>query len=273
MARYRNFRCELDMSIIECIIEQLSQEGYSKHARGIKNKRGKIESEKYKWNFLMACLNRMGEIGNYLNSAEMQIEFEKKFVEFKFIELLNYSCQIERITNQIIMNVSEEEFADNEPNKFFALDDFRRKYGKNNLGDSQFVEYIRSLCAIHPTETNRHKEKGFQSGLEFSPFVSVAGKIHSIMKFPQVINSSTAKGELNCCMVITVYPGERSISGEQTSNMIEMDYLLKRGIVDQEEFDMMKDQSYFGSDYFIIVNVKDLICFTEDRFSRLKVLI
>ncbi|MGF9724207.1 hypothetical protein ABEX00_02630 [Bacillus safensis] len=261
------------MSIIQCIREQLSQEGYSKHARGIKNNKGEIEIEKYKWNFLMACLNRMGEIGNYLNSAEMQIEFGKKFVEFKFIELLNYSCQIERITNQIIMNVSEEEFTDNEPNKFFALDDFRRKYGKNNLGDSQFVEYIRSLCAIHPTETNRHKGKGFQSGLEFSPYVSPTGKIHSIMKFPQVINSSSTTDELSNCMSITVYPGERSISGIQTSNMIEMEYLLERGEIDQEEFDILKDQSYFGNDYNIIVNVKDLICFTEDRFARLEVLI
>ncbi|AKU30240.1 hypothetical protein [Bacillus altitudinis] len=274
MKKSTEFRCNLDISIVEQVNKRLLENGYSENATGIKNNKGEIIQEQYKWNFLMACLTRVKEIGMYLNSSEMKIDFEKDYVEFKFIELLNYASQIEMITNQLIANLSKEEFKKPQVNDFFVLDDFRRKYGMNTSGDSQFVEYIRSLCAIHPTETNRHKKRGFQSGLEFSPYVSKLGKSIDLMRFPLVINTSSTTEELSSsCISITVYPGEKNISEDQTSKKTEINKLFAIGVIDKEEYDIMFDRIEFGGDFHIIVNVKDLICFIESSYSRLEVLI
>ncbi|MEK4567903.1 hypothetical protein QJS65_17160 [Bacillus altitudinis] len=274
MKKSTEFRCNLDISIVERVNKRLLENGYSENAKGIKNNKGKIEQEQNKWNFLMACLTRVKEIGIYLNSSEMKIDFEKDYVEFKFIELLNYASQIETITNQIIVNLSKKEFKKTQVNNIFVLDDFKRKYGENTSGDSQFIEYIRSLCAIHPTETNRHKKRGFQSGLEFSPYVSKLGKSIDLMEFPLVINTSSTTEELNsCCLSITVYPGEKNISEDHTSKKSEINKLYALGVIDEEEYYQLFNQIEFGGDFYIIVNVKDLICFIENSYSRLELLI
>ncbi|PYH23810.1 hypothetical protein US8_01495 [Bacillus altitudinis] len=281
--------CKLDMDIILRLIEQVSDEGYSNHhASHIVDTKGNAKNGKHKWNFLMACLNRVKHIAFYLNSDEMKINFNHEFANFKFTELLNYASQIDNITLELIRNLPQQEIRSNRPNQFFILEDFKRKYQKDNYEDSRFIDYIRSLCAIHPTNTDRHSGRGFQSGLEFSPHVQPAGVISTFMKFPLLINTSTEEGR-SCCMDITVYPGAKmsvdvkkviqeseQLNYKQEDNNIgsyqtlDIEEAFEQGDIDQEEFEIMKDQACFGNDYHIIVNAKDIIRFIEDRYSRLR---
>lgn len=81
------------------------------------------------------------------------------------------------MSNQVLTALDADNNAKNTTNQFFHLKDYVRLYKNAEVNDTKFIEYISSLCAIHTTDTERHINKEFQRGLEFSPYVDRANQM------------------------------------------------------------------------------------------------
>ena len=125
-------------------------------------KRYKQQGNDYTWHLICATLNRLDDTIKYLNSIE--IDWDTEFVVFRFYDLLNYTCQFS--ANLYNIKGTKDIFGD---------------IGNEKASDDKYIDYLRSLCAIHPTNTNRHINSGYQEGKEYCPYLGEGGSFNSLL--------------------------------------------------------------------------------------------
>ena len=141
-----------------------------------------LNNEPYrkKWNILCACMDRIEDIAKYLNSRILG-KGDNHSCAFDLIEFLSHSASMLDCIDTLIETLGAENEIDI-PETIFKgkmitnqekLDEKlarirRRKPYKNE--DDLYFEYIRSIGAVHPNDTDRHPY--FQQyEKEVSPFL------------------------------------------------------------------------------------------------------
>ena len=128
-------------------------------------KKGKT-TETGAYNCLCAALNRIQETADHCNTLDVTNDTSTGL--FAFYDFLNYSQTIiDCIT--IVGHIFGVKYDfDNGPSCF--------RYAKENEkgNDERYFKYLRSLCAVHPIETNAHREyQGNEP--EWCPYI-ISGK-------------------------------------------------------------------------------------------------
>lgn len=118
------------------------------------------------WLMICAIMDRIDDETYYLNTMTFCKESRFKRTAFDFMDFLNHSSVlVDCITKMAgIYNVSLVDLKTS--NSIF--DD----KGINGKGtDKNYFEYLRSLCSIHPVDTNRHEEYHGVDTIACCPFV------------------------------------------------------------------------------------------------------
>lgn len=273
---------------------------YKNYAKS-KDKHGK---ETYHWNKLTAIIYHLRETGEYINSSKMNFNFDDKYIRYKFIEFLNLSTQIHEFIMMLYDLFEIDSAGIEKEQKHFRLTDFKEYYGENEYTDIKFLQYIRSLTAIHPLSTDRHVNKGFQAGLEFSPYIDPISTFSSLLKFPQAFNTAKSSDSPTQLSIKVTHGNFVKFSAydkvsetkknysrqldqmirEQITTLEEVKLFYKQiefnleeqfnsGVIDEEEYRLMEDSETYGNDCYILVDIKDFISFTESRYTLLENLI
>lgn len=119
------------------------------------------------WDRICAIMDRIDDIITHLNSLELGND--KNRSAFDFYEFVSCAAVLIDCIKHIaqIFNVDENLIND-------ILDSnevFGSSYAEKGT-DGKFFEYIRSLCIIHPTHTNRQKEYLGRARFHCCPFVT-----------------------------------------------------------------------------------------------------
>lgn len=119
------------------------------------------------WDRICAIMDRIEDTIMYLNS--IQLGNIHNHSAFDFYEFISCSAVLIECIKElgIIFNIDNTLIEKIEKSQEI----FGERYAKNGT-DKQFFEYIRSLCAVHPTHTNR--QKVYLRGAQFHccPFVT-----------------------------------------------------------------------------------------------------
>jgi hypothetical protein len=302
MKRDIKIKINLDLTRVEELNSIITENYiiYQKYAKK-KNKHGK---EMYQWNKLTAIIFHLRETGEYLNSSRMIFNFNDEYIRYKFIEFLNLSTQIHEFIMMLYDLFGIDRTEIEKTQKHFRLTDFRKYYGENEFTDVKFLQYIRSLTAIHPLSTDRHVNKGFQGGLEFSPYIDPISTFSRILHFPQVFNTAKDPGApTQLSIKVTHGNFEKSpiynsaaetkkkydkqleeMIREQITTSQEVEIFHKQmdsnleeqfnnGLISKEEYRVMRDSETYGNDRYILVDIKNFISFTESRYKLIEDLI
>lgn len=141
--------------------------------------------DKKNWNILCACMDRITDIVDYLNKKELG-DSEYRSNAFDFIDFIAESAVLIDSVYHLGNIIIDEKFdirADIPHEEFFKSKIIINKTkDKKNIEyyDKRYFEYIRSICAMHPTLTNRHKEFQMCDYGEVSPFILWSEIAHSL---------------------------------------------------------------------------------------------
>ncbi len=116
------------------------------------------------WNRICALMDRIQDTAEHINHIQFQDEIENRSA-FSFLDFMNHSSVLIDCIYEIarIYEIDMSQYED-------SCDIFHNP-GKDNGGsDKKYFEYLRSLCSVHPINTDRHKS--YQDGdYECCPFV------------------------------------------------------------------------------------------------------
>ncbi len=153
------------------LIEEFNNSlGTEEHISGQLTFTGKyFQKKKYRglnaWDCICSCVNRIRDTVGYLNDQILGQEIKYRSA-FDFINFINNATvvidSIDMLANILGVDLSEE----NSRTAAF------NQVGKDGKGtDKKYFEFIRSLCAVHPIETDRHAR--YQNSEVVScPFIS-----------------------------------------------------------------------------------------------------
>lgn len=134
-----------------------------RHKQTLKGNKASSE-KKGAWNRICAIMDRIDAIAEHINSMQIIRERNTRCA-FEFLDLLNHSAVLVDCVYEIarLYNVNMDSYS-NSSEVFHQL-------GTEGKGtDRKYYEYLRSVCAMHPFQTDRHKQ--FQgSDFECCPYV------------------------------------------------------------------------------------------------------
>ena len=130
------------------------------------------QGDDFKWHLICATMDRLEDIAKYLNYIE--IDWDNEFAVFKFYDLLNYSCQIRDMVYDLAKIFSTPLYNIKESKDIFG------NIGNEKASDDKYINYLRSLCAIHPTKTDCHIKAGYQEAKEYCPHLGKGGRLNAM---------------------------------------------------------------------------------------------
>ncbi len=134
------------------------------------------DEDKKHWNTICACMERITDIVDYLNNKELGDE-QYRSNAFDFIDFIAQSSvlvdSVVRLSK--IINGDSYDIRTSIPHDvIFKSKKFAPKFKlseSQECYDYKYYEYLRSICAVHPALTNRHKAFQTSDAGEASPFV------------------------------------------------------------------------------------------------------
>lgn len=173
MGKQVTYQIDLDPNLIELFDEALDENEHISEQLSFTE--DFFRKKKYRginaWDCICACVQRIRDTVDYLNDQVLGQQ-NKYRSAFDFINFINNASvvldSIDMLARILGVDLSEEN----------ARTAAFNQLGKDGKGtDKKYFEYIRSLCAVHPVETNRHYS--YQSSdLVTCPFISwVRGSI------------------------------------------------------------------------------------------------
>lgn len=126
----------------------------------------KIKGTYFAWDRICSIMDRIEDTINYVNS--MKLGKQNGRSAFDFYEFITCSSVLIDCIRKIgyIFNIEPSIFEEIESSQAI----FGNKYGTNGT-DQKFFEYVRSLCVLHPSCTNRQKEYLCGSKFHCCPYV------------------------------------------------------------------------------------------------------
>lgn len=116
------------------------------------------------WNRICALMDRIQDTAEHINNIRLHDEDEDRSA-FSFLDLMNHASVlidcIYEIARIYAIDMSQYETSDGI---------FHNQGNDNKGSDKLYFEYLRSLCSVHPINTDRHKR--YQDGdYECCPYV------------------------------------------------------------------------------------------------------
>lgn len=187
------------------------------------------EKDRRHWNTICACLDRITDIVDYLNDKELG---HKKYRSnaFDFIDFMaQSSVLIDGVATlaKIILDKSYDIKTAKPHEEFFKS----KKLSPNadllksrEYYDYRYFEYLRSICATHPTSTSRHKEFQMDRNGEVSPFILWSKNVLSLRNDNAELHAHIyANGERQDTNALPIYL--REIFDYIRWNYSNLDYL------------------------------------------------
>ena len=127
-------------------------------AKDNKNNRG--------WEKICAIMDRLDDTVFYLNSLEIKKEHNRTAI-FDFYNFMNHAASLIDCIRYLAEIYDFDLTVENQSTCFF------NQLGNTGKGtDKDYFEYLRSLCSVHPIQTDRHPEyKDPNTKIECSPYV------------------------------------------------------------------------------------------------------
>lgn len=130
-----------------------------------KTLKGKFSTREYpSWGRICVTMDRIQDLASHINQMEITQDSDSR-TAFAFLDLLNHSSVLLDCIYEIarLYNVDMQALEDS-CEVFHML-------GNDGLGtDKKYFEYLRSLCSVHPFQTDRHKQYQ-DSEFECCPYV------------------------------------------------------------------------------------------------------
>ncbi len=161
------YKISLDRSVID---------DFRASVNNMKQPMYKDKNNKKHWNTLCACMDRIADIVDYLNDKKL-CNKQYQSNAFDFIEFIAQSSVLIdsiSILAKIIINPQYDIKTEIAHPIIFKSKKFAIKADKTKTDeyyDKEYFEYIRSICATHPTNTTRHKVFHSYGKGEVSPFI------------------------------------------------------------------------------------------------------
>lgn len=173
MTRRKTFQIHLDPELIEEFNVSLNAHEHISEQMSFVEKA--FEKKKYRgvpaWDCICACVHRVRDTVGYLNDQVLgRMEHGSAF---DFINFINNASvvldSIDMLARIIGVDLSQENV---------RTDAFNQP-GDNGKGtDKKYFEFLRSLCAVHPVETNRYKNMYHTTDIVTCPYLTwVSGSL------------------------------------------------------------------------------------------------
>lgn len=173
MSRQKTFQIHLDPELIEEFSASLNAHEHITEQISFVEKA--FEKKKYRgvpaWDCICACVHRVRDTVGYLNDQVLgRMEHGSAF---DFINFINNASvvldSIDMLARIIDVDLSQENV---------RTDAFNQP-GDNGKGtDKKYFEFLRSLCAVHPVETNRYKNMYHTTDIVTCPYLTwVSGSL------------------------------------------------------------------------------------------------
>ena len=200
------YQIHLDPDLVEQFNESLDAE---EHISGQLSFTGEyFKKKKYRglnaWDCICSCVNRIRDTVDYLNDQVLGQELKYRSA-FDFVNFINNAAvvidSVDMLANILGVDLLEED------SRTAAFN----QVGKDGKGsDKKYFEFIRSLCAVHPVETDRHAR--YQNSKVVScPFISwVRGTILETawdcdLHANAFVNESNSWGDSICIRIDQVF--------------------------------------------------------------------
>lgn len=152
MNREKTFQIYLNPDYIQQFSESLDKhEHISEHISFVEKAfKGRMYGDVLAWDCICTCVHRIRSGVEYLNAQKLgKMEFGNAFDFINFINNASVVLDCIRILADILgVDLSKEDSRT-------AIFKMTGNDGKGT--DKSYFEFIRSICAVHPAETNRHK--------------------------------------------------------------------------------------------------------------------
>lgn len=160
------YQISLDGNILEKFFNTVKENSYPIEQKKFTKEINRKNCELNVWNLVIACVERIRYTVRYLN--ELELGNAKYGFAFDFINFISNAAVLIDSVNMLAeafdVDLSEE-------NESYEIFNDRGSDDKGN--DKQYFEYLRSISALHPTDTSRHKRyQPNNSPHAYSEFVS-----------------------------------------------------------------------------------------------------
>ncbi|WP_277070803.1 hypothetical protein [Slackia exigua] len=167
MSAVKTFQIHLDPDLIEDFNETLdSHEHISEQVSFVEKA---FAEKKYRgvpaWDCICSCVHRIRDTVGYLNDQKLGVMEHGS--AFDFINFINNASvvlnSIDMLADIFGVDLTEENA---------RIDAFRMPGNDGKGTDKRYFEFLRSLCAVHPTETNRYKGMYHDADIVTCPYVT-----------------------------------------------------------------------------------------------------
>ncbi len=173
MKEYPKYKISLDSQVIRSFRDAINrEEHFSIRARF--SERAKKYRGLPAWDFICAATDRIDDTASYLNRLELGLRCRTGRAAFDFYEFVSNSAMMIDCVRMLAEVFNTDLSSIDQSRHIF------NQLGKTGQGnDRKYFEYLRSLCVIHPVDTDRHSEyrEGFA---EVCPYVFWNNEITSI---------------------------------------------------------------------------------------------
>ncbi|MDE8252304.1 hypothetical protein PT155_08760 [Erysipelothrix rhusiopathiae] len=255
-------------------LDNLIMEHRDKINNKLRNHKGK-----YCMNIFTSAHARLRETVEYCNSSRMIIDYNDKYSSYMFTDwiiyvnlITDYSIVLGSLFGyEILEKYSETIFC--QPKEITT----KKKKIKSN--DIQYMRYLRSICIMHTTKTDRFVSFGYQEKEESSIYASR-------MNFPiKSIITADINGKTSDSVVkrinrnfdveesFYIRVGNNDHSDYRKAEVETNEYyaeMIENGYLEEEEINALIDNKSIGLDRYIIVHPNEIVEFVDNIMAELK---
>lgn len=170
MSERKAYKIHLDPQLIEDFSEAVdAQEHITEQVSFVEKA---FVKKKYRgvpaWDCICACVHRIRDTVEYLNDQTLG---EQKYRSaFDFINFINNASVVLDSVDMLARIFGVDLTIENVKTEVF------HQLGDNGKGtDKKYFEFLRSLCAVHPMETNRYKGMYHETDIVTCPYLTWVG--------------------------------------------------------------------------------------------------
>lgn len=155
------FQINISTDVLTRLRNKINEEHYISYSKEFYDKNKKKHRA---WDKICAIMDRLDDTVDYLNQLKLNTGKHRRSA-FDFFEFMNEaSVVMDCITHLVkIFEIPDEEIK--------TSTEVFNELGKDGKGtDENYFKYLRSLCSVHPVETDRHKRYQ-ENSFECSPYV------------------------------------------------------------------------------------------------------
>lgn len=155
------FQININTDVLTRLRDKINEEHYISYIKEFYDKNKKKHRA---WDKICAIMDRLDDTVDYLNQLKLNTGKHRRSA-FDFFDFMNNAAVVMDCITHLakIFEVPDEEIK--------TSTEVFNKLGKDGNGtDENYFKYLRSLCSVHPVETDRHKRYQ-ENSFECSPYV------------------------------------------------------------------------------------------------------